>query len=136
MTLYFALRAELSGQYSPTHSTKKLYIRIDFATKIKLCYFLQSKRSIIGRGWKQGVPNIFEIQCERRRAVCTVTAIAQDNLFLVCALGSSGRIELWSRRDAFQVDNHRILSEDIIMNIFIDFIERIFEPLAGFSSRR
>ena len=38
------------------------------------------------------------VECFKDRAVCTVSSLATDELWLACALGGSGNIELWNRR--------------------------------------
>ena len=52
----------------------------------------------VGRGWSEGNPSVRIIQCEKKRSVCTISGIAVDESAIVVGLGSSGVVELWSRR--------------------------------------
>ena len=53
----------------------------------------------VGKGWSEGTPTSRTLQCEKTRAVCTVSGIAVDESVIVAGLGSSGIIQLWSRRN-------------------------------------
>ena len=52
----------------------------------------------VGRGWSCGDPTVTTIAVRKERSVCTVTAVATDDAAIACALGSSGKVELWDRR--------------------------------------
>ena len=52
----------------------------------------------VGRGWSEGNPSVRVIQCEKKRSVCTISGIAVDESAIVVGLGSSGIVQLWSRR--------------------------------------
>ena len=52
----------------------------------------------VGKGWLVGTPTSRTLQCEKKRAVCTVSGIAVDESSILVGLGSSGIIQLWSRR--------------------------------------
>ena len=52
----------------------------------------------VGKGWSEGNPTSRTLQCEKQRAVCTVSGIAVDESAIAVGLGSSGIIQLWSRR--------------------------------------
>lgn len=52
----------------------------------------------IDPNWSLGTPRLDEIQCHRERSVCTVSSITLDESSILCALGGSGRIEMWDRR--------------------------------------
>ena len=54
--------------------------------------------SRVGKGWSQGTPTSRILQCEKQRAVCTVSGIAVDESAIIVGLGSSGVIQLWNRR--------------------------------------
>ena len=53
----------------------------------------------LGWGWRQGEPGLVRLQCEKERSVCTVTSLHLDEELLVAGLGSSGRVEVWDRRE-------------------------------------
>ena len=53
----------------------------------------------VGKGWSEGNPTLRTVQCEKKRSVCTVSGIAIDESAIVVGLGSSGVIQLWSRRN-------------------------------------
>ena len=65
----------------------------------------------VGKGWSQGTPTSRTLQCEKQRAVCTVSGIAVDESAIIVGLGSSGVIQLWNRRSG-KID-------DILYVIFI-----------------
>lgn len=52
----------------------------------------------VGRGWSEGNPSVRVIQCEKNRSVCTISGIAVDESAIVVGLGSSGIVQMWSRR--------------------------------------
>ena len=58
----------------------------------------------VGKGWSEGNPTSRTLQCEKQRAVCTVSGIAVDESSIVVGLGSSGVIQLWSRRKGKLID--------------------------------
>lgn len=47
--------------------------------------------------WTKAVPTTTEIECHKRRSVCTVSAVAVDEEDIALALGGSGDLEVWSR---------------------------------------
>ena len=47
----------------------------------------------------QGEPGLARLQCLKERSVCTVTSLQLDEELLVAGLGSSGRVEVWDRRE-------------------------------------
>lgn len=51
----------------------------------------------VGRGWTNDFPFMSQIQCERKRAICTVSSLCIDESNLVVALASCGKIEYWNR---------------------------------------
>ena len=53
----------------------------------------------LGWGWRQGEPGLARLQCQKERSVCTVTSLQLDEELLVAGLGSSGRVEVWDRRE-------------------------------------
>ena len=53
----------------------------------------------VGKGWSEGNPSLRTIQCEKKRSVCTISGIAVDESAIVVALGSSGIVQLWNRRN-------------------------------------
>ena len=53
----------------------------------------------VGKGWSGGTPTSRTLQCEKKRAVCTVSGVAVDESSILVGLGSSGIIQLWSRRN-------------------------------------
>ena len=57
----------------------------------------------MGRGWSGGDPSVETIAVRKERSVCTVTSIATDDAAIACALGSSGKVELWDRRRSRRV---------------------------------
>ena len=57
----------------------------------------------VGRGWSGGEPSVETIAVRKERSVCTVTSIATDDTAIACALGSSGKVELWDRRQSRRV---------------------------------
>ena len=50
------------------------------------------------------------IAVRKERSVCTVTAVATDDAAIACALGSSGKVELWDRRRSSRVRHVDIAS--------------------------
>ena len=59
----------------------------------------------VGRGWSSGQPTVETIAVRKERSVCTVTSIATDDTAIACALGSSGKVELWDRRKSRRVNS-------------------------------
>ena len=57
----------------------------------------------VGRGWSGGDPSVETVAVRKERAVCTITAIAADDTAIACALGSSGKVVLWDRRQSRRV---------------------------------
>lgn len=55
-----------------------------------------------------GQPTVRSLQCQRERSTCTVTSLALDERSLVCALGTSGYIEVWDRRKLANVSSFRL----------------------------
>ena len=53
------------------------------------------------------------IAVRKERSVCTVTAVATDDAAIACALGSSGKVELWDRRRSSRVRDLDIASRRI-----------------------
>ena len=53
----------------------------------------------LGWGWRQGEPGLVRLQCLKERSVCTVTSLQVDEEVLVAGLGTSGRVEVWDRRE-------------------------------------
>ena len=70
----------------------------------------------VGKGWSEGNPTSRTLQCEKQRAVCTVSGIAVDESSIVVGLGSSGIIQLWSRRKGKLIDNVNIMN--IVICVF------------------
>ena len=64
----------------------------------------------VGRGWSCGEPTVTTIAVRKERSVCTVTAVATDDAAIACALGSSGKVELWDRRRSSRVRDVDIAS--------------------------
>lgn len=53
----------------------------------------------LGWGWRQGEPGLARLQGRKERSVCTVTSLQVDEQLVVAGLGSSGRVEVWDRRE-------------------------------------
>ena len=53
------------------------------------------------------------IAVRKERSVCTVTSVATDDTAIACALGSSGKVELWDRRESRRV--HKLASRIAVL---------------------
>ena len=67
----------------------------------------------VGRGWSEGNPSVRVIQCEKKRSVCTISGIAVDESAIAVGLGSSGVVQLWSRRLG-ESTNNKLVSYTIL----------------------
>ena len=67
----------------------------------------------VGRGWSGGEPTVDTIAVRKERSVCTVTSVATDDTAIACALGSSGKVELWDRRESRRV--HKLASRIAVL---------------------
>ena len=65
----------------------------------------------VGRGWSQGNPRTKTVQCNKTRAVCTVSDIAIDEAAMAVALASSGNVELWDIRKVEQCGQYDIVDD-------------------------
>lgn len=52
----------------------------------------------VSKGWDLGEPSKVLLQCEKNRAVCTISALSVDEQDICVGLGSSGDLECWNRR--------------------------------------
>ena len=70
------------------------------------------------------------MQCRKERSVCTVSSIAADEKSIVCALGSSGKVELWERRKLARVNNKA--KQSALSQLLQNFHNTQFLQLTGF----